>query len=447
MIELFTIFGKGGIVLWCFQEGSQLYRDTINQFIKEVLMQERVNSSVFKYNNVMMKYRLDNEFELIVYQSAIQLSYGDQLLTDVHRKFRDMYKNVLSDNKLLFGYTNRMFDGFREIYMELQKSSFVKPEKIMRKFEESDKSKKTVASMLERPSDRGVKQQIKEKELKSKMMQQQFSGHSPINIQKNNINEIVGSPQSSPKADLDDGEIRRKRAEFFKKKGGKKASETEKSSLVDIKKGKKARTWGVLHNGNVADAQVLDYSETNEKASVVEEDRKFLEEQKQFVGQMKGELPGLDQNQNLDQNQEENLNGQDEVKSENDGWFSAFKSLVGNKKLTSKDIGPVVDRMRENLFAKNVAAAAAEKLCDSVAAKLEGKVVGTFSLVTSIIRESFREALTQILTPKRRVDILRDIIEAKNENRPYVVIFCGVNGVGKSTNLAKITFWLNENGY
>lgn len=61
------------------------------------------------------------------------------------------------------------------------------------------------------------------------------------------------------------------------------ASETEKSSLVDIKKGKKARTWGVLHNGNVADAQVLDYSETNEKASVVEEDRKFLEEQVCFI--------------------------------------------------------------------------------------------------------------------------------------------------------------------
>jgi signal recognition particle receptor subunit alpha len=27
-----------------------------------------------------------------------------------------------------------------------------------------------------------------------------------------------------------------------------------------------------------------------------------------------------------------------------------------------------------------------------------------------------------------------------------VIVFCGVNGVGKSTNLAKITFWLNENG-
>ncbi len=29
--------------------------------------------------------------------------------------------------------------------------------------------------------------------------------------------------------------------------------------------------------------------------------------------------------------------------------------------------------------------------------------------------------------------------------RPYVVTFCGVNGVGKSTNLAKICFWLMEN--
>ena len=28
-----------------------------------------------------------------------------------------------------------------------------------------------------------------------------------------------------------------------------------------------------------------------------------------------------------------------------------------------------------------------------------------------------------------------------------IITFCGVNGVGKSTNLAKICFWLIENGY
>merc|ERR1712142_864166 len=35
--------------------------------------------------------------------------------------------------------------------------------------------------------------------------------------------------------------------------------------------------------------------------------------------------------------------------------------------------------------------------------------------------------------------------EARSNNRPYVITFCGVNGVGKSTNLAKICFWLVEN--
>jgi signal recognition particle GTPase len=30
--------------------------------------------------------------------------------------------------------------------------------------------------------------------------------------------------------------------------------------------------------------------------------------------------------------------------------------------------------------------------------------------------------------------------------KPYVIVFCGVNGVGKSTNLAKIAYWLGGHG-
>ena len=52
------------------------------------------------------------------------------------------------------------------------------------------------------------------------------------------------------------------------------------------------------------------------------------------------------------------------------------------------------------------------------------------------------EALVRILTPKRSIDILRDVHSAKEQGRPYVVVFCGVNGVGKSTNLAKVSFFL-----
>ena len=44
----------------------------------------------------------------------------------------------------------------------------------------------------------------------------------------------------------------------------------------------------------------------------------------------------------------------------------------------------------------------------------------------------------QILSPRRRIDILRDVLDAKKRSKPYSITFCGVNGVGKSTNLAKV---------
>lgn len=59
--------------------------------------------------------------------------------------------------------------------------------------------------------------------------------------------------------------------------------------------------------------------------------------------------------------------------------------------------------------------------------------------MTSTVKQALQESLVQILQPQRRVDMLRDIMDAQRRQRPYVVTFCGVNGVGKSTNLAKVT--------
>ena len=99
----------------------------------------------------------------------------------------------------------------------------------------------------------------------------------------------------------------------------------------------------------------------------------------------------------------------------------------------------VLDKMRDHLIAKNVAADIAVQLCESVASKLEGKVMGTFSTVTSTVKQALQEFLVQILQLQHRVDMLWDIMDAQRRQCPYVVTFCGVNGVGKSTNLAKVS--------
>ena len=118
--------------------------------------------------------------------------------------------------------------------------------------------------------------------------------------------------------------------------------------------------------------------------------------------------------------------------------FSGLKSLVGSKTLEEEDILPVMEKMKDHLIGKNVAADISDKLCASVATKLEGKVLGTFNTVASTVKTGLNEACMQILRPRRRVDILRDAMTARDARRPYVITFCGVNGVGKSTNLAKV---------
>lgn len=129
------------------------------------------------------------------------------------------------------------------------------------------------------------------------------------------------------------------------------------------------------------------------------------------------------------------------------GILSYFKGIVGSKTLSRAELQSALEKMKDHLISKNVAADIAYKLCDSVATNLEGKSLGTFGSIASLVKNSLTTSLVRILSPKRRIDIIRDALEAKNNGIPYTIAFCGVNGVGKSTNLAKICFWLIENDF
>lgn len=62
--------------------------------------------------------------------------------------------------------------------------------------------------------------------------------------------------------------------------------------------------------------------------------------------------------------------------------------------------------------------------------------------------------MTKMLTPTSSLDLLREIDAITNPSRlsgqtrrPYVMSIVGVNGVGKSTNLSKICYFLLQNKY
>ncbi|KAI3771883.1 hypothetical protein L6452_03054 [Arctium lappa] len=133
------------------------------------------------------------------------------------------------------------------------------------------------------------------------------------------------------------------------------------------------------------------------------------------------------------------------VDSKKKGWFtSMFQSIAGKANLEKADLEPALKALKDRLMTKNVAEEIAEKLCESVAVSLEGKKLGSFTRISSTVQAAMEEALVRILTPRRSIDILRDVHVAKEQHKPYVVVFVGVNGVGKSTNLAKVAYWLQQ---
>lgn len=357
----------------------------------------------------------------MAFQKILQLAYIDKLLSDVHLEFRDKYKNELTAQGREFSNYN-FGEKFQRLLKEAEawgREQATIPRQ-MRTFEKSSKSTKTVASMIERKGD-APKKTVKIVE-------------SPKDVDEVNGNAVDDVIAAN----------RKKLLEKMKGKPDKKKS--PKSPTEKDKKKKEARIWEL--NGNTRNTDGLDRSKDRP-----EDIQSGFTNNDQMVGNMVGNVRDLD----VEESSDEKGESDDEVEDNNrnfkstapakkvSGMFSMFKGLVGSKSITLNDMQPALDKLRDHLVTKNVAIDIAQKLCESVGAKLEGKVLGTFDTIAATVKATLNDALVQILSPKRRVDILRDCLEAKKQQRPYVMAFCGVNGVGKSTNLAKICFWLIEN--
>lgn len=426
MLDLFSIFSKGGIVLWCFQSTSDIFSPSVNALIRSVILQERSGNNTYNHNSLTLQYKLDNEFELVfvvAYQRILQLSYVDKFLNDVHLEFRDKYKNELQAGRHIVDFDFKMCYDKILVACENWAKSQAKIPKLMRTFEDSQKSKKTVASMIERKGEEKGKKSVKILEAK--------------NITNGKVEEEYPEPEDDVIA-ASRAKLAQKIASKGKKEPPKKSPKSPKVDRV-----KQPRVWEL--GGGSRDLPTLDFS--TDKPEDVHNGRGVTPDT-QLIGQMTGAIRDLEVDSEESSSEEEMAgDGEDYTPSpkKTGGMFSIFKGLVGSKALNEETMRPVLDKLRDHLIGKNVAADIANKLCDSVAIKLEGKVLGTFESVATTIKATLTESLVQILSPKRRVDILRDCLHAKQEGRPYVMAFCGVNGVGKSTNLAKICFWLIEN--
>lgn len=112
--------------------------------------------------------------------------------------------------------------------------------------------------------------------------------------------------------------------------------------------------------------------------------------------------------------------------------FSKFK-----KKLTKEKFDKVFEELELILLQNNVA----YKAIESIKRSLEEKLVGESS--SSDIQSSLREAIEELLLDPP--NFLKEITSCLKKESPFVILFSGINGSGKTTTIAKIAKYLLDN--
>ncbi|KAF6172814.1 hypothetical protein GIB67_034666 [Kingdonia uniflora] len=435
MLEQLLIFTRGGLILWtCKELGNALRGSPIDTLIRSCLLEERSGQTSYNYDapgtSYCLKWIFNNDLGLIfvaVYQRILNLLYVDDLLLSMKEKFSEVY-----DPKRM------SYDELDASFKQLREAAEARAEKLKMLNQVAKPmgiSNRRLGQMGIARSNGGEKKMANGKdgdEKDSDSLKGNGSSSHVGMIEKSST--VVKSKEngSSEKGAFDVSKLK------LKSKGGKKndtaavinkvVSKTEPKKIT-----KKNRVWDDKPKEVVVE---LDYSK--EKG----EEKVEANVDENGVPNLRKSMMDKDENVSSDsESEEEEESGNNNTKKK--GWFSSmFQSIAGKANLEKSDLEPALKALKDRLMTKNVAEEIAEKLCESVAASLEGKKMASFTRISSIVKTAMEEALVRILTPRRSIDILRDVHAAKEQGKPYVVVFVGVNGVGKSTNLAKVAYWL-----
>ena len=135
----------------------------------------------------------------------------------------------------------------------------------------------------------------------------------------------------------------------------------------------------------------------------------------------------------------------EQLKPDEKGFFSKITSKISKVKITEKEFEVYSEELEMLLLENNVALEVAEKIIK----KLKEKIVGQELLKKEIegeIKDCFKEIIEEILIEP--FDLIEKIKKKISDQakEPYVVLFCGINGTGKTTTIAKIADSLKHKG-
>ncbi|WYZ39129.1 hypothetical protein EsH8_III_001043 [Colletotrichum jinshuiense] len=483
MLDTFEILTTSGVVLWS-RTYAPVNPSVINNFIADVFIEEKggaassqsaASNPPYKRDQHTLRYTFVKELGVIfvaVYRSLLHLSWIDKLVDNIKTIFVDLYGEQLTKPHTTLVECHKFDEYFDQQIRELETTGSKGDSNIS----EADyvKEEKTVSGNLgdDPPPPPGLHYRGR--------------GLNSASGVSNDSTPIATPTTSRPSTPGTGGVIVGKAGPVAKmSRRARKAqlpgssapassgdeSSTRRPKAATRASTKKGRRWDADGMADEHDDVQLDYSaaprsatsdseaETTARTSALEQVDSSTWGSTTAKGQFV--LKDLDDEVHdiLASAQAKN----DSSKPEASGGLigsglstisGLFRNVVGGKTLTKEDLDKAMKGMEEHLLKKNVAREGAIRLCEGVEKELLGAKTGSFESINNKIRAAMEASLTKMLTPTSSLDLLREIdaitsppATSLRKARPYVISIVGVNGVGKSTNLSKICFFLLQNKY
>ncbi len=117
--------------------------------------------------------------------------------------------------------------------------------------------------------------------------------------------------------------------------------------------------------------------------------------------------------------------------------FSNVSTGFSEKDLNEKDIEDVLFELEINLLESDVATEVIDSIKDSLKEKIIGSRVEKKN-IQNFVKQSLIEYISETFDNAGHVDLIDRINQKKDSNEPFIVVFVGINGTGKTTSLAKV---------
>jgi fused signal recognition particle receptor len=197
--------------------------------------------------------------------------------------------------------------------------------------------------------------------------------------------------------------------------------------------------FGKLKNKLKDWSEKISKKDEDEKEEIIETKEK-VKPKKSTTKKTKSVTPSKVKPKTPSKEKEPEETPKDEPKTKEKKQKKSFFKKLTSKKITisKKDFEEHAEELEFLLLENNVAL----EIADKIIAELKGKIAEQEfekSEIENIINTTLKEILEKVLIEP--FDLIEKIKEKKE---PYVILFCGINGSGKTTTIAKLAHKLKK---